>query len=108
MYYSISQNSSDFVNTWVSISTTLVDTNDTVAYNMQQISMELFAAMGVEEPQRYLAQSQQPMSANPISENMAAMKGMPLQAQMDQNHDAHIVTHGTILRNPAYKENPQY
>ena len=77
------------------------------AYNMQQISMELFAAMGVEEPQRYLAQSQQPMSANPISENMAAMKGMPLQAQMEQNHDAHIVTHGTILRNPAYKENPQ-
>ena len=77
------------------------------AYNMQQISMELFAAMGVEEPQRYLAQSQQPMSANPITENMAAMKGMPLQAQMDQNHDAHIVTHGTILRNPAYKENPQ-
>ena len=63
--------------------------------------------MGVEEPQRYLAQSQQPMSANPITENMAAMKGMPLQAQMDQNHDAHIVTHGTILRNPAYKENPQ-
>lgn len=77
------------------------------AYNMQQISMELFAAMGVEEPQRYLAQSQQPMSANPITENMAAMKGTPLQAQMDQNHDAHIVTHGTILRNPAYKENPQ-
>ena len=77
------------------------------AYNMQQISMELFAAMGVEEPQRYLAQSQQPMSANPITENMAAMKGTPLQAQMDQNHDAHIETHGTILRNPAYKENPQ-
>lgn len=44
------------------------------------------------------------MSANPITENMAAMKGMPLQAQMDQNHDAHIVTHGTILRNPAYKK----
>jgi hypothetical protein len=77
------------------------------AYNMQQISMELFAAMGVEEPQRYLAQTQEPMSANPITENMAAMKGMPLQAQMEQNHDAHIVTHGTILRNPSYKENPQ-
>ena len=75
------------------------------AYNMDQISMELFAAMGVEEPQRYLKQQQQPLTANPITENMAVMKGAPLQASPEQNHDAHIVTHGTLLRNPAYKEN---
>ena len=76
------------------------------AYNMDQISMELFAAMGVDEPQRYLKKQQQPMTANPISENMAVMKGAPLQASPEQNHDAHIVTHGTLLRNPAYKDNP--
>jgi hypothetical protein len=34
------------------------------------------------------------------------MKGAPLQASPEQNHDAHIVTHGTLLRNPAYKDNP--
>jgi hypothetical protein len=37
---------------------------------------------------------------------MAVMKGAPLQASPEQNHDAHIVTHGTLLRNPAYKDNP--
>jgi hypothetical protein len=73
---------------------------------MDQISMELFAAMGVDEPQRYLKKQQQPLTANPISENMAVMKGAPLQASPEQNHDAHIVTHGTLLRNPAYKDNP--
>ena len=73
------------------------------AYNMEQIGMELFSAMGVEEPQRYLKQQQQPFSADPISENMAALKGAPLQARQEQNHDAHIVAHGTFLQNPSYQ-----
>ena len=75
------------------------------AYNMEAIGMELFAAMGVEEPQRYLKQSQQPFTADPISENMASLKGAPLQPRPDQNHDAHIVTHGMFLQNPAYTTN---
>ena len=76
------------------------------AYNMEQIGMELFSAMGVDEPQRYLKQQQQPFTADPISENMASLKGAPLQPRPDQNHDAHIVTHGMFLQNPAYKSNP--
>ena len=58
------------------------------------------------EPQRYLKQQQQPFTADPISENMASLKGAPLQPRPDQNHDAHIVTHGTFLQNPSYKTNP--
>jgi chaperonin GroES len=73
------------------------------AYNMEQIGMELFSAMGVDEPQRYLKQQQQPFSADPISENMAALKGAPLQARPEQNHDAHIITHGTFMQNPSFE-----
>jgi len=73
------------------------------AYNMEQIGMELFAAMGVSEPQRYLKQQQQPFSSNPITENMAALKGAPLEAKPDQNHDAHIIVHGKFMENPAYQ-----
>jgi chaperonin GroES len=73
------------------------------AYNMEQIGMELFSAMGVDEPQRYLKQQQQPFSADPISENMAALKGAPLQAKPEQNHDAHIITHGTFMQNPSFE-----
>jgi hypothetical protein len=73
------------------------------AYNMEQIGMELFSAMGVDEPQRYLKQQQQPISADPISENMAALKGAPLQAKPEQNHDAHIITHGTFMQNPSFE-----
>ena len=76
------------------------------AYNMEQIGMELFSAMGVDEPQRYLKQQQQPISADPISENMAALKGAPLQAKPEQNHDAHIIAHGTFMQNPSYESPP--
>ncbi len=76
-------------------------------YNMQLISQELFSAMGVEDPKRYLAQSQPPFTGDPITENMAAMKGAPLKASIEQNHDAHIIVHGTMLQNPAYNENQQ-
>lgn len=75
------------------------------AYNMEQIGMELFAAMGIDEPQRYLKQSMQPITADPVTENMAAMKGAPLAPRQDQNHDAHIVAHAAMLNNVAYKEN---
>ena len=73
------------------------------AYNMEQIGMELFSAMGISEPQRYLKQQQHPFSADPISENMAALKGAPLQAKPEQNHDAHIITHGTFMQNPSFE-----
>ncbi len=73
------------------------------AYNMEAIGLELFAAMGVEDPQRYLKQQQQPLSADPILENMASLKGAPLQAQPEQNHDAHIIVHGKFLEDPAYQ-----
>lgn len=76
-------------------------------YNMQLISQELFAAMGVENPQSYMKQTQQPFSGDPVTENMIALKGGALQARPDQNHDAHIITHGTFLQNPMYKSNPQ-
>ena len=73
------------------------------AYNMEAIGLELFAAMGVEDPQRYLKQQQQPMSADPILENMASLRGAPLQAQPQQNHDAHIIVHGKFMEDPAYQ-----
>ena len=77
------------------------------SYNMEQIGMELFQAMGIDEPERYLKKKQQPISADPITENMAVMKGAPLQAKPEQNHDAHLVTHALILQNKTYQGNQQ-
>jgi hypothetical protein len=35
------------------------------------------------------------------------MKGMPLQAFQQQDHEAHVRAHVTFLANPAVQSNPQ-
>ena len=79
---------------------------DPAAHNMQAIRQDLFTAMGVEDPERYMAQAQQPFTGDPITENARAMQSAPLEAQPVQNHDAHIKVHSDILNNPAYSNNP--
>ena len=37
---------------------------------------------------------------------MAVMKGAPLQASPEQNHDAHIIVHGKFMEDPAYQSPP--
>lgn len=74
-------------------------------YNMQQISMELFAAMGIEKPERFLAPPQEPFHGDPISENAQAMIGKPIAATFDEAHDAHLAVHAAALNNPVYAEN---
>ena len=75
------------------------------AYNMTLIATDLFAAMGIEKPERYLSQQQQPFSGDPITENAKAMVGTPLASKFEEAHDAHLAVHAAALNNPIYAEN---
>lgn len=79
---------------------------DPAAHNMNAIRIDLYNAMGVENPERYLAEQQQPFNGDPITENSNAIQGMAIAAKMEENHDAHIKVHSDILNNPAYSESP--
>ena len=80
---------------------------DPTAHNMAEIRLDMYRALGVDDPERYLAQQKQPFSGDPISEIGAAMAGQALAAAPTQNHDAHIIAHSAILKNPAYMDNVQ-
>jgi hypothetical protein len=75
------------------------------AFNGQAIKLELLSAMGFEKPERFLAQQQKPLSADPITENAAAMVGKPLMSTYTEAHDAHLAVHAAALNNPVYAEN---
>lgn len=77
---------------------------DPQAHNMNQIRKDLYGAMGVEEPERYLAEQAEPFSGDPISENAKALMGSPLKSQLEHNHEAHIIAHKAMLDNPVYSE----
>jgi hypothetical protein len=80
---------------------------DPAAHNMNGIRLDLYRAMGVEEPERYMAQQQKPFTGDPVAENAAAMIGKPLASAPTHHHDAHIAVHAMPLDNPAYAENQQ-
>jgi len=82
-----------------------VAAQDPGAHDMNAIRLDLYRAMGVESPERYLKQQQQPQSGDPVFENSIAMVGQPLTVQPHQNDDAHILVHSMILNNQAFKDN---
>jgi hypothetical protein len=80
---------------------------DPKAHNMQEIRLDMYRALGIEGPERYLAQQAQPFTGDPISEIAAAISGSPLSVEPTQSHDAHITAHAAVLKNPAYQDNLQ-
>jgi hypothetical protein len=50
---------------------------------------------------------QEAVPMDPASENIAALQGMPLRADIAQDHLSHIQSHVPILMSPATKANPQ-
>lgn len=82
--------------------------SDPQAHNMREIRLDLYTAMGIENPERYLApppEEVQPLTADPMSENAAAIIGKPIRPRLDQNHEAHIKAHAAILADPSYSQN---
>lgn len=76
-------------------------------HNIQSVLLDFYTELGVDQPERYMAQGQQPISADPVTEIAAAMRGMPIAANHSQNHDAHIRVKAAVLQNPAYAGNQQ-
>jgi hypothetical protein len=65
-------------------------------YQRNAVKM-LYTQMGIDKPDMYLPplpQAAQPM--DPLSENMNAMRGMPVVAAPYQDHDAHIMAHSPL------------
>lgn len=59
-----------------------------------EAARRMLMLMGVDQPEKLLpAPQNQAMPTDPVTENMDAARGKPLQAFIEQNHDAHIAVH---------------
>lgn len=81
---------------------------DPSAHDMKTIRLDMYRAMGVESPERYLAKPPQPISADPITEVSTMLTGAPVAAAPHQDHDAHVIIKSKVLKNPAYVDNVQF
>lgn len=70
-------------------------------HDMREALRRFYAAMGTDSPEKLLPDPEaSAMSADPLTELQAAMKGKPIKAQLGQNHNAHIIVKEAFLKSP--------
>jgi hypothetical protein len=67
----------------------------------------MYDALDVKNIDSILPPPQPPAPVDPATENANSIKGMPLQAFPQQDHEAHLMAHATFLSNLASQANPQ-
>lgn len=75
-------------------------------YKVRDAELFLLRAAKVPSPEQFLVDSPQPQQLNPVAENVAASKGLPIAAYPGQDHEAHIAVHAAYIQNPIFASNP--
>jgi hypothetical protein len=76
-------------------------------HNQYEAYRRMYDALDVKNIDAILPPPQPPQPVDPATENANAVKGMPLQAFPDQDHEAHIMTHAMFLSSQVGGANPQ-
>lgn len=70
-------------------------------HDLREALRRFYVSMGTENVQKLLPDPEtSALTADPLSELQAAMKGRPIKAQMGQNHLAHIAVKEAFLQSP--------
>ena len=76
-------------------------------HNQYEAYRRMYDALDVKNIDSILPPPQPPAPVDPATENANSIKGMPLQAFPQQDHEAHLMAHATFLSNLASQANPQ-
>jgi hypothetical protein len=69
-------------------------------YDLPQLHRQMLDVLGIKNAQKLVPLPDDEMPKDPVSENMAALKGMPMKAFIYQDQQAHIATHQTFMQDP--------
>jgi hypothetical protein len=69
-------------------------------YDLPQLHRQMLDVLGIKNAQKLVPLPDDETPKDPVSENMAALKGMPLKAFIYQDQQAHIATHQTFMQDP--------
>ena len=75
-------------------------------FNMEALNRTILNAANMPNLEQILPPKIEPKPMDPVSDIMAATKGVPIAAFPGQNHDAHIQTKMAYLQDPANGANP--
>ena len=75
-------------------------------FNIEALNRTILTAANLPNIEEILPPKQEPQQMDPVSDIMAATKGIPIKAFEGQNHDAHIQTKMSYLQDPQNGANP--
>jgi len=80
-------------------------------YDLPQLHRQMLDVLGIKNAEKLVPLPDDEMPIDPISENMNALKGVPLKAFISQDQDAHIAAHQMFMQDPLVMktigQNPQ-
>ena len=69
-------------------------------YDLPQLHRQMIEVLGIKNADKLVPTDDDNKPIDPVSENMNALTGVPLQAFISQDHQAHITTHDAFLTDP--------
>jgi hypothetical protein len=69
-------------------------------YDLPQLHRQMIEVLGIKNADKLVPVEDDQKPKDPISENMAALKGKPNKAFIYQDHDAHIAAHVSFMQDP--------
>jgi hypothetical protein len=80
-------------------------------YNLPVLHRQMIEVLGVKNAEKLVPIDDDQKPRDPVSENMAALKGEPMKAFITQDQQAHIAVHQTFMQDPMIMktigQNPQ-
>ena len=80
-------------------------------YDLPQLHRQMIEVLGVKNADKLVPTKDDAKPTDPVSENMDALVGKPVKAFIYQDHDAHIATHISFMKDPQIAQmigqNPQ-
>jgi len=80
-------------------------------YNLPELHRQMLDVLGIKHADKLVTLEDDQKPKDPVSENMAALKGKPLKAFMYQDHESHIKVHQMAMQDPLIQQligqNPQ-
>jgi len=80
-------------------------------YDLPQLHRQMIEVLGVKNADKLVPTKDDAKPTDPVSENMDALVGKPVKAFIYQDHDAHIATHMSFMKDPQIAQmigqNPQ-
>ena len=75
-------------------------------HNLREAYRRMYIALGVKDIEQILPIPQPPQPQDPAIEHSVVLRGAPLQAFPQQNHELHIKAHRTFMSSALVKANP--